>query len=979
MPKGPAALFEAIRDVCPKATWSRGVDLSRADAVVGADAAQDQVVFRVSTRGGLHCPTVTLYVEDGEWDCDCRSREVVCEHVAAAVIAWRRSLEQGEALPAQRGEVGRVGYRFTRVAGGLALERVIAGELGELPLTATLAALSERRVAGPRFAATRLDLDAELVLGTHRRGLLPAPLVARVLRALAGCETVRLDGAPVTVAAEPLRPVVRVRERGEGFVLQLAPDSRVTERFANGIVLAGGTLAVPQAAELTARERERLEEGWWFGPEDLAELVTSVLPTLARRLAVEIETERLPRTVAERPRLVLDLRRTGDTLSVLPTLVYGDPPLARIDGGRFVHLRGPVPVRDPAAERVELRRLSQLGLAPGLRSELGAVEATALVARLDAFAGEIRGDGRDAFRLARALEPELRLSSDSIDVLFHAELELPGAAGSRGRLARRADAEVVLSAWRRGETLVPLLGGGFAPLPAEWLARYGARVADLLAAREPSGALPRAVLPDLAALAEALEQPAPAELSGLRALTAGFDELPAVALPEDLDATLRPYQRRGVDWLVFLREAGLGGLLADDMGLGKTLQALCALRPPALVISPTSVLHNWLAEARRFRPALSVSVYHGPERALDPAADVTLTTYAILRLDAERLACRRWGTVVLDEAQQIKNPESQVAAAAFRLEADFRIALSGTPVENRLDELWSQFHFTNRGLLGGRQHFAEAYAGPIAAGDREAGRRLYARIRPFLLRRLKREVAPELPPRTEVVLRCELSPAEREVYDTVRAATLSEVVERLAAGGGVLAALEALLRLRQAACHASLVPGRTIERSAKQQLLLESLETVVAEGHKALVYSQWTGLLDLIEPGLAAAGLSFVRLDGSTRDRAAVVRRFQEEAELPLMLVSLKAGGTGLNLTAADDVFLLDPWWNPAVEDQAADRAHRIGRERAVMIYRLVAIDTVEERILELQERKRELAGLVLEGSGAASRLTRDDLLALLA
>ncbi|HKQ61880.1 MAG TPA: DEAD/DEAH box helicase, partial [Candidatus Polarisedimenticolaceae bacterium] len=493
------------------------------------------------------------------------------------------------------------------------------------------------------------------------------------------------------------------------------------------------------------------------------------------------------------------------------------------------------------------------------------------------------------------------------------------------------------------------------------------------------GTLPRAALVDLAQLCAELDQPVPPAFAALRRLIEGFAELPEATLPADLRAELRGYQRRGVSWLVFLRDAGLGGLLADDMGLGKTLQALCALRGRTLVVSPTSVLHNWADEVRRFRPALRCALYHGPRRELDPDADVTLTTYAILRLDAELLAAQAWDTVILDEAQTIKNPESQVAAAAFRLQAGYRLTLTGTPVENRLDELWSQLHFANPGMLGGRRDFEQRYAAPIAAGVPGAAERLRQRIRPFVLRRLKQDVAPELPPRTDVVLRCELSPEERAVYDAVRAATLSEVVAKLGEGGGVLAALEALLRLRQAACHPALVPGQhTVSASAKLALLLETLEEVIAEEHKALVFSQWTSLLDRVEPGLTAAGIGYTRLDGSTRDRAAVVRAFQDPAGPPVMLVSLKAGGTGLNLTAADHVFLLDPWWNPAVEDQAADRAHRIGQERPVLVYRLVAAETVEERILALQERKRELADAALGEAERAASLTRDDLLELL-
>jgi SNF2 family DNA or RNA helicase len=470
----------------------------------------------------------------------------------------------------------------------------------------------------------------------------------------------------------------------------------------------------------------------------------------------------------------------------------------------------------------------------------------------------------------------------------------------------------------------------------------------------------------------------PSELAELRARLEDFDGIAEAPLPEDLTATLRSYQRRGVDWLCALRGLGLGALLADDMGLGKTLQALCAARGRTLVVAPTSVLTNWAEEIARFRPGLRVARYHGPERRLDPAADVTLTTYAILRLDADALSATDWDALILDEAQAIKNPESQVARAAHALRAAFRVALSGTPVENRLDELWSQLQFTNPGLLGTRRDFEERSARPIASGDAEAAARLRERIAPFVLRRTKAEVAPELPPRTDIVLHATLSEAERAVYDAIRAASLREVVERLAAGAGVLQALEVLLRLRQAACHSALVPGQSADTSAKVELLLDALERSVADGHKALVFSQWTSLLDLIEPHLAGADIAFTRLDGSTRDRGSVVAHFQDAAGPPILLASLKAGGLGLNLTAADSVFILDPWWNPAAEDQAADRAHRIGQDKPVMVYRLVAEDTVEERILGLQAHKRSLAAAALGEAGRATAISREELLALL-
>jgi SNF2 family DNA or RNA helicase len=403
------------------------------------------------------------------------------------------------------------------------------------------------------------------------------------------------------------------------------------------------------------------------------------------------------------------------------------------------------------------------------------------------------------------------------------------------------------------------------------------------------------------------------------------------------------------------------------------------------------VLSTWRAEAERFRPDLAISTYHGAGRALDPNADLTITSYALLRLDVDALAEQRFDMLVLDEAQAIKNPDSAVAQAAARLDAGVRLAMTGTPIENRLEELWSQLRVTCPGLLWDRATFAERIERPARRGDVQAFARLRERAGPFVLRRLKRDVARELPPRDEVVLRCDLSEEERAVYEALHAATRRDVVARLDAGAGVMEALEALLRLRQAACHPALVPGSGFPASrpsSKLELLVERLAQIVDEGHKALVFSQWTSLLDLVEPQLAARGLGALRLDGRTRDRATVVRSFQEgggEGERALLLMTLKAGGVGLTLTAADHVLLLDPWWNPAAEEQAIDRTHRIGQERPVLTHRIVAAGTVEEGILALQDSKRRTARAALEGPGAAEEvgtrsagLTREELVALL-
>jgi superfamily II DNA or RNA helicase len=973
-------LFDAIRQECSPSVWSRGVELVRAEAVRAEEESDREICLRVSTRGGMVAPLVTLYPEDLEWECDCSSRENPCEHVAAAAIALRRSRREGRDLSSPGRGAGRIRYCFTRHQGGLSFEReIVQGEQCTL-LTTTLEAIASGRVDGPAFAASRSDIDVELALGSRRRGPMPREAMPRLLDCLAGCDDIRLDGEPIRVSRERVVPQGYVEDAPGGFRVSIAQDPRVTHFFNNGVSLCGDTLRIVGPSRLSGRELEDLPEGRFYSDDQAVELVTEVLPSLMERIPVDIQTERLPRVEgSEPPRIALQVSRQGESLSVLPTLVYGDPPWVRIDAGRLVLLGGAIPVRDEAAERRLVRHLhNQLELAPGHRVELRGEEAIALASKLEHWGGEIRGDAHRLFYRAPELVPRLQIEGSHLELDFESPLD--GAGPGRG--SRRVSGEAVLRAWNGGESLVALSGGGFAPLPEDWLRCHGHRVADLLAARREDGEIPRCALADLAALCEELDHPAPPAIQEIAPLLGDAHGIPQATLPEDLRGSLRPYQRRGVDWLCFLRSAELGALLADDMGLGKTVQALCAVEGRSLVVAPTSVLHNWVEETARFRPGLRCSLYHGPGRALDPEADLTLTSYALLRLDAEKLGEERWDCVVLDEAQAIKNPESQVARAACALHARYRIALTGTPIENRLEELWSQLHFLNRGLLGGRRDFQDRVVRPIFGGDETAAERLRQRIRPFLLRRLKREVAPELPPRTELVLHCVLGEEERRVYETVRAATRREVVAKLAARaeGSVMAALEALLRLRQAACHPALVPGQqAASTSSKLELLLGRLEEAVADGHKALVFSQWTALLDRVEPLLAESRIEFLRLDGSTRDRGAVVGGFQTETGPPVMLVSLRAGGTGLNLTAADHIFLLDPWWNPAVEDQAADRAHRIGQSRPVMVHRLVAQDTVEEGILELQSKKRSLSDLAMGEADRAASLSREELLKLLA
>jgi superfamily II DNA or RNA helicase len=474
--------------------------------------------------------------------------------------------------------------------------------------------------------------------------------------------------------------------------------------------------------------------------------------------------------------------------------------------------------------------------------------------------------------------------------------------------------------------------------------------------------------------------------------------VPVATVPKSFKGVLRPYQQQGVNWLQFLGSAGLGGVLADDMGLGKTVQTLAhllieqqagRLKKPALIVCPTSLVPNWTMEAEKFAPSLKVLVLHGLDRKRlfkqIPKHDLVLTTYPLLARDHAVLTEQEWHVVILDEAQTIKNPNAETTRQALRLQAGQRLCLSGTPLQNHLGELWSLFDFLAPGFLGSQRAFKTRYRGPIEkGGDVERQTQLVSRVKPFLLRRTKDEVAPELPPKTEINEPVEMEEAQRGIYEGIRlsmhARVKAAIAEKGLARSGIIV-LDALLKLRQACCDPRLIKLKAVERSkagsAKLDRLMEMLTVMLEEGRKVLLFSQFTEMLGLIEERLKEDGIQYVLLTGDTKDRGAPVRRFQK-GEVPLFLISLKAGGVGLNLTAADTVIHYDPWWNPAVEDQATDRAHRIGQEKKVFVHRLVTLGTIEEKMESLKEKKRGLVASVLEAEkGGALKMTEADVDAL--
>jgi superfamily II DNA or RNA helicase len=554
----------------------------------------------------------------------------------------------------------------------------------------------------------------------------------------------------------------------------------------------------------------------------------------------------------------------------------------------------------------------------------------------------------------------------------------------------------VLTAVRKGESFVPLDDGSLGLISNDWRERLEPFTASV--SEQHKGALrfrsnQMLLIDTLLAGRDDVEF----DHAFVRARKRIADLQPVAEEPtEGFRGTLRPYQKEGLGWMTFLRELGFGGCLADDMGLGKTVQVLAMLEArrqkgeepfrPSLVVAPRTLIFNWRSEAERFTPALRVVEHASPERSRNhedfSGFDLVLTTYGTLRRDAALLAAAEFDYVILDEAQTIKNSSSQAAKAARLLRARHRLALTGTPIENHIGELWSLFEFLNPGMLGGSSSRIPSWL-KLAGGkgdEAEHARAVVARVlRPFILRRTKGEVARELPERVEQTIVCDLEPKQRAVYEALRQSYRQSLLERVESAGlsrSKIHVLEALLRLRQAACHPALVsPRHAHAGSAKLDSLISEISVLLEEQHKVLVFSQFTSFLALVRAELDKQGIVYEYLDGKTRDRGERVRRFQEDPAVGLFLISLKAGGLGLNLTAAEYVFLLDPWWNPAVEAQAIDRAHRIGQDRTVVAYRLIARDTIEEKILVLQKEKRALADAILtEDNSVLRQLTREDL-----
>ena len=674
--------------------------------------------------------------------------------------------------------------------------------------------------------------------------------------------------------------------------------------------------------------------------------------------------------------------------------VYGDRQFDLNDqsAGQFDSARNCALVRDRQQEAELLEQLSRLGLRPTDASSFRDREFNLcfhqkrlpeIVHRLTREDWIVESEG---VRIRQPGAFNISVTSGVDWFQLDAQVDFDGVTASLPDL---------LKALHNKEKYIRLDDGSQGMLPEEWLQKYG-HLADM--AESEGDALrfapSQALLLD-ALLAEQENVQVDRQFAAFRKKLQSFDGVKPFAEPRGFHGKLRKYQKEGLGWLHFLREFRLGGCLADDMGLGKTIQVLALLqsrrlrrpkkgedRRPSIVVVPKSLVFNWIDEAARFTPNLRTLDYTGRDRKsrLDDSTgfDLLVTTYGTLRHDIVTLKEMHFDYAILDESQAVKNQSSQTAKASRLLKADHRLAMTGTPIENHLGELWSLFEFLNPGMLGRSAKF-----NALTKNGNGSLALLSHAVRPFLLRRTKDRVLTELPAKTEQTLYCELSGKDRKAYNDLRdyyRLELSGRVKELGLKRAKIHVLEALLRLRQTACHPGLLDEKQKKAMGpKLETLLKQLQEVVAEGHKALVFSQFTSLLAIVRQHLDEAEIVYEYLDGRTRKRAEKVKRFQGDPACPLFLISLKAGGHGLNLTAADYVFILDPWWNPAVESQAIDRAHRIGQTRRVFAYRIICRDTVEEKILELQKTKRDLADAIVSADNSLiGRLTAEDLELLL-
>jgi superfamily II DNA or RNA helicase len=889
-----------LQKKCLPGVWSKGAHTAKTEGFVQVDAKTDQQIsLRVRSVGRPNAQEVELWPPDQDYSCDCSEKTDPCSHVAAAII-YLVHYQSAPKTHLENIETHKLTYHFLRTPEGLKLERKLNGENFNEPIT---------QLEYTRLNLTQDDYALDRVIQAVGKQAPTRLQMRTIFKNLSGKRNVYLEQEPIHIRPDFQSEILHIRSENNGYRVKLSNSNFADEKFPNGVIRRGNELFCAEWFQFNETDERILKStGKLYPPEKASDLIHRLIPQWRKMATVEILSDSLLHS-NDKPSLIL--HRKG-----------------RDDGKLEVRLELSGTLDPAVIKRYENEVRQNFSLPLNQTFVLSGTDAFYFLNR--SFPFPCIDQNLEPFQRLPPLEPHLKVESTSASWFFKTSDSV-------------VDGKAVFSAYRNNESIVPIFSGqkqiGFSELPTEWLKKFAQKFENL--ENERSATLP------MISVLKSLEAISPDEIEfhdeTLKKLL--FEPISEIQWkpPIELKAELRPYQVRGASWIHKMNSKGLGVFLADDMGLGKTVQAIAALKTPALIICPASLVFQWKTEIARFRP----------DWRLDE--DITITTYGKARTQIETLKQKNYETLILDESHTIKNADSLTAQAIFQLKAPRRIALTGTPIENRLSDLQSQFRFLNPELAN-CSFSLSAY-------------------RPFILRRMKSEVAQELPPKTETVISIELSPEERKVYNSLYALTQKEVLGRLDQKQGVFQILEALLRLREAATDWGLLPGyENAPRSSKIEALLEHLKKAVENGHAILVFSQWTRLLDRVGHELRSSGLSYLRIDGSTHDRAQIVREFQKEDGPSILLLSLKSGGVGLNLTRADQVILLDPWWNPQVENQATDRAHRIGQKNPVNVYRFMASETIEERVFQLQNAKRDLSDSLLSGTDITDSISLNEI-----
>ncbi len=925
-------LYDEMRESSEKKTWSRGLELSRQNSIylVGYSGQIRSFVVREQAKAVDYA--VGLNAVDLDWSCTCLEAESPCSHAVAALLAWRQESE-GRSIPNLHDAKWSLSYKIESTRGTLYLKRFLVRKEESKPLEASLASIKSLDLNGAEVSVMNADFELERLLAletseSHRLCVAQFP-VLKELEIKFNEQGVQFDRSP-----RGFRLVIR--KEGGGIFVKLDNEEGV---FFDDFFFLNLTFFPLVKIPFSTTDEQILRTGKYLGAKEAIEFLGQKLPRLKLVMPVlnEVsEPERMPATIA------IQSWEEDSCLCYRFLLAYGDPVSAWLEGDELKILDKKIPIRSREVELkalVEFERSTGRSLNRTYRAEIP--KAFDEAKRLFAGRYPLIGSAVEDFANIKDVIPELICQADRFALSIH---------GNVYSLSQ-------IKASRDSGGAVRLAEGSWCQISRSWFEGEGRKILDILLMNGE-----KVTKGGVLSLSKSLSMKD--KTSDYYQLTLDWDKDFSL-FPSPIE--LRPYQVEGAKWLSKLQNLKLGGILADEMGLGKTYQTLLSMQTPSLVVAPTSLLGNWVREAKLARPELKIGVMHGASRNWDIPLDIYITSYGTVRSDIDQIKKINFKTSVLDEAQNIKNPHARMSAACFEISADSRIALSGTPFENSAVDLWSLMNYCMPGLLGNFDYFKGHFS---KFGD---AARLKENISPFILRRLKSDVGKDLPEKSVQIVRCTMESDQKDFYLSL----LDKIRSELAGSEATMSILTGLLRLRQAACDPFLVDSTTSASSTKLEYLVASLQEIHQNGQAALIFSQWTGLLDRLETKLRALGFPWSRLDGTTADREGAVDEFMT-GKTNLFLISLKAGGTGLNLTRADHVFILDPWWNPAVEEQAIARTHRMGRSDKVFVHRLVCEDTVEEKIVDLQMDKTEQARFFLEDADLSSQLKLADLKKLL-